>query len=99
MTGAAQRAGLSSALRAELEHSQPELLAMLRTRLPAMFPKAYRWVAEMKQIAQFLGSPANGSAIYEGAARLYEQVATEWDESGESSPSFTAITFDIGKKP
>jgi hypothetical protein len=56
MVAGARRAGLSVALRAELERSQPELLRMLRTLVPAMFPKAYRWVAEMEQIGEFLGS-------------------------------------------
>lgn len=90
MIGGAQRAGLSGALRAELERSQPDLLRMLRARIPAMFPKAYRWVAEMEQIGEFLGSAANGSAIYEGAARLYEQTAAEWAASGEQCASFAA---------
>src|SRR5258707_322635 len=39
MLAGARRAGLSVALRAELEHSQPELLRMLRARVPAMFPR------------------------------------------------------------
>jgi len=92
MVAGARRAGLSVALRAELERSQPELLRMLCARVPAMFPKAYRWVAEMEQIGEFLGSTEDGAAIYEGIARLYEQIATEWEKAGESSVSFTAIT-------
>jgi 3-hydroxyisobutyrate dehydrogenase-like beta-hydroxyacid dehydrogenase len=95
MVTGARRAGLSEALRAELERSQPELLRMLRARVPAMFPKAYRWVAEMEQIGEFLGSTEDGAAIYAGIARLYEQIATEWEKAGASSASFTAITaFD-----
>lgn len=70
MVGGASRAGLASELRAELERSQPELLAMLRMRMPAMFSKAYRWVAEMEQIGEFLGDAANGTEIFTGAARL-----------------------------
>jgi hypothetical protein len=92
MVAGARRAGLSEALRAELERSQPELLRMLRARVPAMFPKAYRWVAEMEQIREFLGSTEDGAAIYAGIARLYEQIATEWEKAGASSASFTAIT-------
>jgi len=92
MVAGARRAGLSEALRAELERSQPELLRMLRARVPAMFPKVYRWVAEMEQIGEFLGSTEDGAAIYEGIARLYEQIATEWEKAGASSASFTAIT-------
>jgi len=46
----------------------------------------------MEQIGEFLGSTEDGAAIYEGIARLYEQLATEWKKAGESSASFTAIT-------
>lgn len=91
MAVGAQRAGLSPVLMDELEHSQPELLRMLKARLPVMFPKAYRWVAEMEEIGEFLGSTEYGAAIYQGIARLYEQIATEWEQTGESSSFFTAI--------
>jgi len=33
---------------------------------PDMRPKAYRWVAEMQQIAEFVGDAENGATIYEG---------------------------------
>ncbi|HYL59263.1 MAG TPA: DUF1932 domain-containing protein, partial [Candidatus Acidoferrales bacterium] len=72
--------GVDSALRAELARSQPELLSMLARRIPAGFPKAHRWVAEMEQIAEFLGDPANGSTIYSGAAGLYRRLAAEWNQ-------------------
>lgn len=50
-----------------------------------MVPKAYRWVAEMEEIAQFLGGEDQGAAIYLGAARLYGKIAREFaaDDSGE----------------
>ncbi len=96
MIGGASRAGLASALFAELKRSQPELLAMFGVRVPAMFPKAYRWVAEMEQIAEFLGGPGNGSAIYDGAARLYERIAAEWSERGDSSASAAALHAFLG---
>ena len=76
----ASREGVDSALREELARSQPELLAMLSRRIPAMFPKAYRWVAEMEQISDFLGGAANGSEIYSGAAQLYRKLAYDWND-------------------
>jgi 3-hydroxyisobutyrate dehydrogenase-like beta-hydroxyacid dehydrogenase len=82
MIGGATRAGLADALRAELARSQPALLSMIGTRMPAMFPKAHRWVAEMEEIAAFLGDSENGAAIYEGMARLYERVAADWEKGG-----------------
>jgi 3-hydroxyisobutyrate dehydrogenase-like beta-hydroxyacid dehydrogenase len=79
---AAVRHGLTEALRAELARTQPNLLAMFDRFIPSMFPKAYRWVAEMEQIAEFLGGEAEGSAIYSGAARLYERIAAELEQGG-----------------
>jgi 3-hydroxyisobutyrate dehydrogenase-like beta-hydroxyacid dehydrogenase len=74
MLGAA-RAGCADALRQELAESQPQLLAWLDGQVPGMFPKAYRWVAEMEEIAGFLADDPAGRGIYEGAARLYERLA------------------------
>jgi putative dehydrogenase len=77
MLAAAEREGLAAALRAELARSQPHFLARLDRAVPAMRPKAYRWVAEMRQIAEFVGAPADGATIYEGAALLYQRIADE----------------------
>ena len=77
MLAAAERDGLDDALRAELARSQPGFLARLDRAVPAMRPKAYRWVAEMRQIAEFVGAPEDGATIYEGAARLFQQVAND----------------------
>jgi 3-hydroxyisobutyrate dehydrogenase-like beta-hydroxyacid dehydrogenase len=75
MLEAASRDGLADALRSELARSQPNFLAWMERALPAMGPKAYRWVAEMREIAEFAGAPDDGSAIYEGVARLYQRIA------------------------
>ena len=75
MLGAAAREGLTDALRAELARSQPNFLVWMDRAVPAMRPKAYRWVAEMEQIAEFVGAPENGARIYEGAALLYQRIA------------------------
>jgi 3-hydroxyisobutyrate dehydrogenase-like beta-hydroxyacid dehydrogenase len=92
MIGAASRAGVASALREELAHSQPRLLAMLSTRIPAMYPKAYRWVSEMEQIAEFLGSAETGGEIYTGAARLYEQLAEDWEQDRDTAQSLAVLS-------
>ena len=76
MLGAAEREGLADALRAELARSQPSFLARMERALPDMWPKAYRWVAEMRQIAEFVGSPDEGATIYAGAALLYQRIAS-----------------------
>ena len=65
----ASRAGAADALRAELAYSQPEILGMLQASMPPMFDKAYRWVAEMEEIAAFHGGETAG--LYRAAAALY----------------------------
>jgi hypothetical protein len=40
-----------------------------------MYPKAYRWVAEMEEIAAFGNGDAAAQQIYRGLARLYERLA------------------------
>ena len=52
---AATRGGTADALFAELQGSQPQMLAWLKRGLELMPPKAYRWIAEMHEIADFVG--------------------------------------------
>jgi 3-hydroxyisobutyrate dehydrogenase-like beta-hydroxyacid dehydrogenase len=81
MVAAASRDGLAGALRDELARSQPEFLARLERFIPAMFPKAYRWIAEMEQIADFIGAQDEGAMMYTGAAHLYQRLAEEFQDS------------------
>jgi putative dehydrogenase len=76
---AASRAGTAEALKAELSASQPALFSWLTRQTPNMYSKAYRWVAEMEEIAQFVGEDPAARQFYEGAARLYERLAADYD--------------------
>jgi len=76
---AASRAGTAEDLRAELSASQPALFGWLTRQVPGMYSKAYRWVAEMEEIAQFVGEDPAARSFYEGAARLYERLAADFD--------------------
>jgi hypothetical protein len=69
------RAGADGALVAELLESQPQLASRFARGLPDMAPKAYRWEAEMREIAAFLRDDPAGAAIFEGAAQLYGRLA------------------------
>jgi putative dehydrogenase len=71
----ATRAGSASALHQELEASQPQLLAWLTRQVPRMYPKAYRWVAEMEEIGRFLDDGTPGGDMFEAIARLYQDIA------------------------
>jgi L-threonate 2-dehydrogenase len=76
---AASRAGTAEDLRAELSSSQPALFGWLTRQVPGMYSKAYRWVAEMEEIAQFVGEDPAARSFYEGAARLYERLAADFE--------------------
>ncbi|SED89556.1 3-hydroxyisobutyrate dehydrogenase [Rhizobiales bacterium GAS191] len=75
---AASREGAAEALRAELGDSQAALLARFAKTLPEMYPKAYRWVAEMEEIAEFLGEDQAAATMFQGLARLYERLAADF---------------------
>jgi len=78
MVLAATRAGSAEALLEELAFSQKEMLAQFRQQLPMMPAKAYRWIAEMREIAGFVGEDPGARQLYEGAAHFYERVAEDF---------------------
>src|SRR5580693_4402404 len=75
---AAMRAGSAAALLDELSFSQKEMLAQFKQQLPMMPAKAYRWVAEMREIAGFVGDDPAAHELYEGAAHFYERIAEDF---------------------
>jgi putative dehydrogenase len=76
---AATRAGTADALIAEMQVSQPALLKWLTNSMPRMHSKAYRWVAEMEEIAAFVGPGQTGDGFYQAAAALYDRIAVDFD--------------------
>ena len=93
---AATRAGSADALFAELSSSQKEMFAWFKRGLALMPPKAYRWVAEMHEIAGFVGEDPTAHELYEGAAHFYERIAEDFD--GDKN-DVTALTEFLGKNP
>lgn len=74
---AASRNGAAQALHAELAESQPHLLKHFERAVPDMYGKAYRWVAEMQEISNFLGSDQDGRKMFENIAGVYERLAED----------------------
>ncbi|MBV9967484.1 MAG: NAD(P)-dependent oxidoreductase [Alphaproteobacteria bacterium] len=71
----AARFGCGEALVAELSSSQPDLLKRMKGSIPGMYDKAYRWVAEMEEISDFLGDNPPSRDMYTAIARLYDYLA------------------------
>lgn len=83
---AATRAGTAEDLKQELLSSQPALVGWLTRQMPKMYSKAYRWVAEMEEIAEFVGEDPAARQFYQAAAQLYARIAADWDgERGETA--------------
>lgn len=76
---AAGRAGAADALKAELTESQQALLGFLSWQTPNMYAKAYRWVAELDEIASFVGGDQPEHEMFTAAARLYERIAADFE--------------------
>lgn len=88
---AATRGGSAQALKAELTESQPELLRFFERMVPPMYGKAYRWVAELDEIAGFVGAERPEGAMFTAAARFYEEIAA--DVAGDSRETATLDSF------
>jgi 3-hydroxyisobutyrate dehydrogenase-like beta-hydroxyacid dehydrogenase len=91
---AATRGGSSEALKAELAESQPALNGYLTRQMPAMYSKAYRWVAELDEISAFVGKNLPENDMLATAARLYERLAEDFD--GEKT-EIGALDKFVGK--
>ncbi len=98
MVLAATRAGAAEALRDELGSSQPAILARLGIALPEMIPKTYRWVAEMREIAGFLGPDHPASLIYEGFARLFDHIADDAKGEGAEAARLRAFAASAAQR-
>src|SRR2546423_8538313 len=88
---AATRNGTAAALQRELAESQPALLAWLNRQVPNMYGKAYRWVAEMEEIAGFVGEDTAAREMFEGTARLYERLAADEAAAEREARALTAV--------
>jgi 3-hydroxyisobutyrate dehydrogenase-like beta-hydroxyacid dehydrogenase len=88
---AATRAGSADALCAELSSSQKEMFAWFKRGLTLMPPKAYRWVAEMHEIAGFVGDDPAASELYRGAAHFYERIAEDFDKDKKDVAALMAF--------
>jgi L-threonate 2-dehydrogenase len=93
---AATRAGTAEALQAELSSSQPALFNWLTRSMPRMYSKAYRWVAEMEEIAAFVGEDPAAAKFYQGAAQLYERIAADFDGPNRETAMLEAFCSKKG---
>ncbi|MBY5699434.1 NAD(P)-dependent oxidoreductase [Rhizobium leguminosarum] len=78
---AASRSGAAESLKAELSESLPDVDRKLSRSIPDMYPKAYRWVAEMQEIADFLGEEDPAATVFRGMADVFAGMASDVEGS------------------
>lgn len=93
---AAIRSGADDGLRRELAASVPQVADRLARGIPDMYAKAYRWVAEMEEIADFLGKDDPAALIFRGMAGLYRKMADDREAGGELAAALDAMVAAKG---
>jgi 3-hydroxyisobutyrate dehydrogenase-like beta-hydroxyacid dehydrogenase len=101
---AAERLGVSAVLRQEFAESQQAALDRMANAVPAMLPKAHRWIGEMEEIAKTFEDCGLTPKTYLGAAEIYDFVAhtslgrvspEEWRDTGRS---FEQLVAELAKE-
>ena len=88
---AATRAGVADRLRGELERSHPAFITNFQRAVPDMFDKAYRFVGEMEEIADFAGEDKPARQIYQAIAEFYTRIAADHEGKHEDTGALAAF--------
>lgn len=88
---AATRAGVADKLRIELERSHPAFITQFQRAVPDMFDKAYRFVGEMEEIANFVGEDPQAQQMYQAIASFYTRIAADHAGKHEETGALAAF--------
>ncbi|KAJ7647567.1 hypothetical protein FB45DRAFT_987278 [Roridomyces roridus] len=86
----------AAALLEELHASQPTLLKRIVNVIPPMVPKAYRWVGEMSEIADFVGEGEGD--IYRGLSQLYARIEQSGKGDGKDLEKLAEFVEEAKRK-
>ena len=86
---AATRNGAAKGLRGEFDRSQPALLPWFQRSIPAMYSKAYRFVGEMDEIADFVGDDPAARKMYEAISEFYTRFAADFEGKQDETKALT----------
>jgi putative dehydrogenase len=87
------RNNVAPAVKDALADSLPDVLGYVSRQMPRMYPKAYRWVAEMEEISKFLATDPGASQMLAGAAKLYAQIAADFEKRDKDGAVAAIDTF------
>ena len=88
---AATRAGVADMLRGELDRSHPAFITNFQRAVPDMFDKAYRFVGEMEEIADFVGEDKQARQMYQAIAEFYTRIAADHEGRHEETGALAAF--------
>jgi 3-hydroxyisobutyrate dehydrogenase-like beta-hydroxyacid dehydrogenase len=88
---AAEQNGCADSLRDEMNFSSAPIMTRLTGSIPDMYPKAYRWVAEMEEIAEFLGPDDPAAKIYQAMAKVYAEMAEDRETDAKRANSLDRV--------
>jgi L-threonate 2-dehydrogenase len=88
----AGKLGVAEALKAEMRLSNPGTLQRAQEVLPTVTYRAYRWVAEMEEIAATFADAGMSPRLFQGAADTFRQIADS--PLGELTPESPLVSFE-----
>ncbi len=89
----ALRNNVAPTVKDALADSLPDVLGYVSRQMPRMYPKAYRWVAEMEEMSKFLALDPGASQMLAGAANLYAQIAADFEKRDKDGAVTAIETF------
>ena len=85
MLAATREGAAAGAARRARREPRPVCSAWLSRQMPDMYAKAYRWVAELDEIAAFVGEDRPEHEMLAAAARLYERIAEDFEDGKQET--------------
>ncbi len=92
---AASRHGIADEMRKEIERAYPQFLGYFGRAVPDMYNKAYRFVGEMEEIADFVGEDPAARQMYLAFADFYTRIAADYEGPREEVGALSAF---LGQK-
>jgi 3-hydroxyisobutyrate dehydrogenase-like beta-hydroxyacid dehydrogenase len=87
----ASRVGAADALREEMQESQQALLKRMEKAAPDMLPKAWRWAAEMDEIASLNQGELATDRLYQALGEICRQLAEDRQRDQQFSTLLAAF--------
>ena len=88
---AAHRGGVAEGLRGEFDRSQPALLPWFQRSIPASYSKAYRFVGEMDEIAEYVGEDPAARKMFEAISEFYARLAADFEGKQDETDALSAF--------